>query len=396
MRTDTSRRAFLRQALLAGAAVGAAGLVPPFARRTRAFGDPAAGAGGGAPLKVLVLGGTGQTGPHLIEELQRRGHIVTMFNRGNRSEDLFPGVECLLGDREPGAVDGLKSLADAIAAGRRWDLCIDIWPQIPKMVETTAVLLKGSIGHYMFVSSISVYTDFATPGADETAAVAQAPGADTLTYTDELFGPFKAECENRVRRHYPDHHTIFRPGLIVGPRDASFRGGYWPVRVRRGGEVLAPGDGTTAIQIIDGRDLTAFEALCMERRTVGTFDVTGPVPAQPLTMKNYLETCRQVGGSDAAFVWADPAFLDANGIGPWRDLPCWLPDDADYAGFGRRNPAKAVAAGLVYRPLAETVRDTLAWYDGLAPEKREAVTKRAGLTAEREAAALQAWHTLHG
>jgi len=168
------------------------------------------------------------------------------------------------------------------------------------------------------------------------------------------------------------------------------------VRVRRGGEVLAPGDGTTAIQVIDGRDLTAFEVLCMERRTGGTFDVTGPPPATPLTMKAYLETCRQAAGSDASFVWADTAFLDANGIGPWRDLPCWLPDDADYAGFGRRSVAKAVAAGLAYRPLAETVRDTLAWYDGLAADKREAVTKRAGLAPEREEAALKAWHALHG
>jgi 2'-hydroxyisoflavone reductase len=275
MRPGTSRRDFIRQAALAGAAVGLAGLTPPFARRAWSL-------DGDAPtdkLKVLILGGTGQTGPHLIEELVRRGHTVTMFNRGTRSEELFPAVECLIGDRQPEPGDGLKALEAEIAGGRSWDICIDIWPQIPKIVENTAVLLKGHVGHYMFVSSISVYVDFATPGADETSPVGQAPDADTTTYTDELFGPFKAECENRVRKHYPENHTVFRPGLIVGPRDASFRGGYWPVRVRRGGEVLAPGDGTTAVQVIDGRDLTAFEVLCMERRTGGTFDVTGPNPA---------------------------------------------------------------------------------------------------------------------
>jgi len=392
MRSGSTRREFIRHAALAGAAIGLAGLTPPLVRRAWSL-DPVAGADA---LKVLILGGTGQTGPHLIEELVRRGHTVTMFNRGTRSEELFPAVECLIGDRQPEPGDGLKALAEAVAGGRSWDICIDIWPQIPKIVENTAVLLKGHVGHYMFVSSISVYVDFATPGADETSPVGQAPDADDTAYTDELFGPFKAECENRVRRHYPDNHTIFRPGLIVGPRDASFRGGYWPVRVRRGGEVLAPGDGTTAVQIIDGRDLTAFEVLCMERRTGGTFDVTGPHPSSPLTMRGLLETCREVSASDAAFVWADTTFLDAQGVGPWRDLPCWLPGDGDTAGFGKRSLARATGAGLTYRPLSDTVRDTLAWYDGLPAERREAVAKRAGLTPEREAEALKAWHLAHG
>lgn len=391
MRTATTRRDFLRYTALTGAALGLSGLDPLLGRLARAA-DPAPGG-----LKVLILGGTGQTGPHLIEELRRRGHTVTMFNRGTRSEELFPDVECLIGDRQPEPGDGLKALAAEIAAGRRWDVCIDIWPQIPRIVENTAVLLKGHVDRYMFVSSISVYVDFAKPGADEDYPVGQAPDADTTEYTDELFGPFKAECENRVRRHYPDNHTIFRPGLIVGPRDASFRGGYWPVRVRRGGEVLAPGDGGTAIQIIDGRDLTAFEVLCMERRTGGTFDVTGPHPSAPLTMRGYLETCRAASGSDAVFTWADTAFLGEHGVGPWRDMPCWLPEsEADYAGFGQRSLARATAAGLTYRPLTDTVRDTLAWYDGLPDDRREAVTKRAGLAPEKEAEVLKAWHAKHG
>jgi len=391
MRTATTRRDFLRYTALTGAALGLSGLDPLLGRLARAADATPGG------LKVLILGGTGQTGPHLIEELRRRGHTVTMFNRGTRSEELFPDVECLIGDRQPEPGDGLKALEAEIAGGRRWDICIDIWPQIPRIVENTAVLLKGHVGHYMFVSSISVYVDFATPGADEDYPVGQAPDADTTEYTDELFGPFKAECENRVRKHYPDNHTIFRPGLIVGPRDASFRGGYWPVRVRRGGEVLAPGDGSTAIQIIDGRDLTAFEVLCMERRTGGTFDVTGPNPATPLTMRGYLETCRQAGGSDAVFTWADNAFLGEHGVGPWRDMPCWLPEEeADYAGFGKRSLARAMAAGLAHRPLVDTVRDTLAWYDGLPDDRREAVTKRAGLAPEKEAEVLKAWHAKHG
>ncbi len=387
---ETTRRDFLRTAALTGAAVGLGGLLSPLA------GAGCAGKGKDAKLKVLVLGGTGQTGPHLIRQLLDRGHTVTMFNRGKRSEELFPEVECLVGDRALDAEDGLKALQDAVAGGRSWDVCIDIWPQIPKMVQDTGELLHGSVGRYMFVSSISVYTDFSVVGADEDSPVGEAPDADNQEYTDELFGPFKAECENRVRKLYPDNHTIVRPGLIVGPRDFSNRGVYWPVRVRKGGEVLAPGDGSTPIQVIDGRDLTAFEVHCMEGAIGGTFNVTGPAPDHPLTMKAMLETCREASGSDAAFVWADNDFLEAQGIGAWMDMPCWIPAEGEYAGFGSRGIGRAVAAGLTFRPLVETVRDTLAWYDGLDDERREKVAKRSGLSAEREAAALAAWHEAHG
>ena len=387
---SVTRRDFLKTAAGAGAAVGLAGLASPLA------GAVFARDGSAAKLNVLILGGTGQTGPHLVRELLGRGHAVTLFNRGNRSDELFPEVECLIGDRDPDAADGLAALEQALAAGRRWDLCIDIWPHIPKIVERTAALLQDHVGHFMYVSSMSVYADASEPGWDESMPVGEAPDADRTEYTDDLFGPFKAECENRVRRLYPDRHTIFRPGLIVGPRDSSFRGGYWPVRVRRGDEVLCPGDGADPVQVVDGRDLTAFQALCMERRTGGTFNVTGPHPDTPLTMRGLLEACRDASGSDATFVWADAEFLGAQGIGPWRDMPCWLPGEGDYAGFCRRDVGKAVAAGLTYRPLVETLRDTLAWYDGLDEERRAKITGRVGLTPEREAAALQAWHEARG
>ena len=385
MRDGSTRRDFLWTTALAGAGISVGGLGGPWMSKAGAATEGADG------LKVLVLGGTGQTGPHLIRELIGRGHTVTMFNRGNRSDELFPDVECLIGDRSPEAENGLESLTAALAAGRTWDLAIDIWPHIPKIVETTATMLHDHIGHFMYVSSISVYADHSVPDADETADVGQAPNADELEYTNELFGPFKAECENRVRRIYPDNHTIVRPGLIVGPRDFSFRGGYWPVRVRRGGEVLAPGDGSDPIQIIDGRDLTAFQVDCMERRTGGTFNVTG----SPMPMRAYLETCQTATGSDAAFRWADTAFLTEHGIGPWVQMPCWIPAEGEYAGFGRRSIAKALEAGLAFRPLADTVRDTLAWYDGLDEERRAQVTQRAGLPADKEAEVLAAWHAAH-
>lgn len=383
-----NRRQFLKTTALTAAAVGIAG-IHPLPRALWAQDDA-------QPMKVLVLGGTGQTGPHLVRKLIARGHTVTLFNRGKRSSELFPEVECLIGDRDLAAEDGLKALADAVAGGRRWDICIDIWPHIPKIVENTATLLTESVDHFMYVSSISVYTDDSTPNADESAAVGEAPNADEMEFGWDLFGPFKAECENRVRRLYPENHTIFRPGLIVGPRDFSYRGGYWPARVRKGGEVLAPGDGSTRIQMIDGRDLTAFEAHCMEKRIGGTFNCTGPRPEDALTMKAYLETCKRATDSDAEFVWADTGFLEEQEIGGWMDMPCWLPDDGEYAGFGQRNVDKAVAAGLVFRPLEETVVDTLSWLDGLTEERRAGVVSRAGLSEEREQAALAAWHEAHG
>ncbi|MFO7653489.1 MAG: twin-arginine translocation signal domain-containing protein [Candidatus Krumholzibacteriia bacterium] len=385
MTTDTSRRDFLRTAALAGAAVGVAGLVSPLP------GGLWAADGNSRRLKVLILGGTGQTGPHLIRELLSRGHSVTMFNRGNRSEDLFPDVECLVGDRALDANDGLKALADEVAAGRRWDVCIDIWPHIPQIVERAAVLLKDSVDHYQYVSSVSVYADNSGIGMDEDTPVARLEDPDA-EYSDALFGAFKAECEQRIRTIFPASHTIFRPGLIVGPRDFSFRGVYWPVRVRRGGEVLAPGTGDDRIQVIDGRDLASFEVRCMERRASGTFNVIGPHPRHPLTMRRLLETCRDASGSNARFVWADTAFLEEQGVGAWRDMPCWIPAEGEYAGFGQRSIDRAVAAGLTFRPLSVTVRDTLVWYDELDEERRAGVTKRAGLAPDREAKVLAAWH----
>jgi 2'-hydroxyisoflavone reductase len=343
-------------------------------------------------LRILVLGGTGQTGPHFVRRALAHGHEVTLFNRGSRSEELFPGVECLIGNRYPEQGEGLTALETAVAEGRRWDVCLDVWPHIPRLVEATAKVLQDNVDRYMFVSSVSVYTDTATKHQDETAAVGQAPDADDMEFNMALFGPFKAECENRVRRYFPDRNTIFRPALIIGPRDFSFRGVYWPVRVRDGGEVLAPGDGEAHIQNIDARDLVAFELLCMEKQIGGTFNVFGPHPNNPLTMRRLLTTCRTVADSDATFTWVPAEFLAEHGVGPWMQMPNWVPAEGDYAGFGWRSNAKAVAAGLTFRPLAETMEDTLQWFDSLSEEGRSGIRARAGITAEKEAEVLAAWH----
>lgn len=385
MGNGTSRREFLAAAAASGAALGLTSLTSASARDDGARAVP-------PQLRILVLGGTGQTGPHFIRRALAHGHQLTMFNRGNRSDELFPEVECLVGDRYPDRGEGLSSLEKAVAEGRRWDVVLDVWPHIPMLVEATAELLKNNADRYMFVSSLSVYTDNATKNQDESAPVGEAPDADNTEFSMELFGPFKAECENRVRRIFPDRNTIFRPGLIVGPRDFSFRGGYWPTRVRRGGEVLAPEDGETRIQIVDVRDLVEFELRCMERDVRGTFNVAGPHPRNPLTMRRLLETCRDVTKSDAAFTWVPADFLAEQGVGPWIQMPCWLPAEGDYAGFGSRNVDRAVAAGLTFRPLAETVEDTLQWFDKLPEDQQASVSQRAGVSPEKEAEVLAAWH----
>jgi len=386
MSTGPSRREFLR------AAAGVALALPTgflFARRALAEDAKP------KPLKILVLGGTGQTGPHFIERAIARGHTVTMLNRGNRSEEMFPDVENIIGDRDLAKADGLDALKAAVADGRTWDVAVDIWPQIPRMVETTAELLKPAVGRYMFVSSISVYTDNATPNQDESGPVGEAPDADNQQYTDELFGPFKAECENRVRRIYPDTHTIIRPGLIVGPRDRSYRGVYWPNRVRAGGDVLAP-PAEDRIQVIDGRDLVAFQVVCLERGTNGTFNATGPNPSTPMTVRSMLETCKEVSGSDATIVYMDAEFLAEHGVGPWQQLPCWLPSEGDTAGFATRSIDKAVAAGLTFRPWAQTVRDTYAWWDVLGEESRaKSLARGFGVPKEQEAEVIAAWRAAH-
>lgn len=384
MPQPATRRTFLGAAA-AGAAFGLGSACRAAARRDDDGGVP-------GRLSILVLGGTGQTGPQFIRQALAHGHEVTMFNRGRRSDELFPEVECLVGDRTATDGSGLLALEEATKAGRRWDVVLDVWPHVPKLVETTAALLRDHADRYMFVSSVSVYEDNATPNQDETAPVGAAPDADETEFTWDLFGPFKAECENRVRRIFGDRHAIFRPGLIVGPRDFSYRGGYWPIRVRRGGEVLAPGDGETRIQNVDARDLAAFELRCMERGIGGTFNVIGPHPRNPLTMRRLLETCRGVSGSDATFTWVPAAFLAEQGVGPWMQMPNWIPAEGEYAGFGTRSVDRAIAAGLTFRPMAETIEDTLQWIDGLDEATREGLQQRAGISSEKETEVLEAWH----
>lgn len=330
------------------------------------------------PLKVLIIGGTGFLGPHTVRRLQARGHTVTLFNRGRTNPTLFPDVEKLRGDRKT----DLKALE-----GRKWDAVLDPSAYIPADVTRSASLLAPHVGHYLLISTISVYASLDTPGMDERAPLATLKDPTVEQVTGETYGGLKVLCEQAAEKAMPGKTTVIRPGLIVGPGDTTDRFTYWPVRVRRGGEVLAPNKPSDFVQCIDVRDLADFVVTCLENRTVGIYNADAP--GGSLTIGRLLDTCRQVAQSDATFVWLPRDFMEAQKVRPWSDMPVWLPAEGETAGEGRISVKAAMAKGLTHRRLAETVRDTLAYVDTW-PDERKARLK-AGLSPEREAEVLAAW-----
>jgi 2'-hydroxyisoflavone reductase len=337
-------------------------------------------------LRILVLGGTGFTGPHQVAYALARGHTVTLFNRG-KEPHAWPGqVEELIGDRNTGDLKALE--------GRTWDVCIDNPTTLPFWVRDAGRVLSGKVGQYIFISTISVYASNAQP-ADERAAVLAYAGKDPMAETADtlrasaggLYGPLKAVSEQEAERQFPGAATIIRPGLIVGPGDETDRFTYWPVRLARGGEVLAPGDGTDRVQFIDARDLAEWTIRMAETRTLGVFNATGP--DHPQTMRGMLDGIGAAIHSQARITWVPTAFLEAQNVSPWSDQPVWIPGQGATAGFARRDIAKALAAGLTFRPLAVTAVDTLAWFDTQPPERQAKL--KAGLAPERELALLAAW-----
>ena len=352
-----------------------------------AFGAPAKP----KPMNILILGGTGFTGPHQVAYALERGHKVTVFNRG-RQGNPWPGrVEELLGDRNTGDLKALE--------GRTWDVCIDNPTTLPFWVRDAGKVLAGKVGQYIFISTISVYASNAIPNQDETAATAPYAGADPMAETLKtlqadmgLYGPLKAVSEQEAKHQFGAQTTIVRPGLIVGPGDETDRFTYWPVRLARGGEVLAPGDGADPVQFIDARDLAEWTIRVAEARDVGVFNATGP--AHALSTKAMLTTVGEAVQSTARLDWAPTAFLDAQKVNAWSDMPVWIPGQGDTAGFARRSIARALAAGLTFRPLPATAADTLAWFKS-QPAERQARLK-AGLTPEREAEVLAALKTAKG
>jgi 2'-hydroxyisoflavone reductase len=319
-------------------------------------------------MRILVLGGTQFLGRHTVDVAVARGHDVTLFNRGQTRPELFPTVEKLRGDRD-GDLDALR--------GRSFDAVIDTSGYVPRVVAQTLDAL-GDTGHYTFVSSISVYADCSTPPTEESPLdQLPEPSEDPETH----YGALKALCEDVVRDRFPEAF-VPRPGLIVGPFDPTGRFTYWPTRIAAGGDVLAPAPADNPSQVIDARDLAAWIVDAAERGVGGTYNAVAP--AEPLDA--ILQACIDVAESDAALVWIDPAFLLEHGVGPWLELPLWLPD-VEYAGMTNISAERAANEGLTVRPLAATIRDTLAWaVSGDAPPASDG-----GLAPDKEQRILAAW-----
>jgi 2'-hydroxyisoflavone reductase len=329
-------------------------------------------------MRILILGGTVFLGRALVEAALRRGHAVTLFNRGRSNPGLFPQVEELHGDRDSDL---------ATLEGRRWEAVIDTSGYLPRVVRRSAELLAGAVDQYTFISSLSVYANPSLPGLDEGAPLARLADETVETVDGETYGPLKALCEKAVQEGLPGRALILRPGLIVGPYDPTDRFTYWPHRVAQGGEVLAPGRPGRAIQFIDVRDLAEWNIRLLEAGKTGVYNANGPEPRP--SMAALLDTCRSVSVSPSRFTWVDEAFLLEQGVEPWMQMPLWVPEsDPEAAGFFGFDVSKALAAGLTFRPLAETVSATLAW-DATRPPARP---WRAGISRDREAELLSAWH----
>ena len=373
----TSRRTFLKLSMMAGGAVGLGWL--PGADALAAGQKP-------KPMRILILGGTGFTGPFQVKYALSRGHNVTVFNRGRTHPGELPReAEQLIGDRN-GQLDALK--------GRTWDVVIDNPATLPVWVRDAAQILKGNADRYVFISSTAVYADVSKIGLDEMAPLAKYTGPDAMKETSAtmrasnfaLFGPLKAQSEAEAEKWFPGKTLIIRPGYIVGPGDETDRFTYWPLRVERGGEMLAPGHPSDPMQIIDARDLAEWTIRMVEQGTVGSFNAVGP--KMKLTMCQMLNDMKKTTKSDARFTWVDDDFLKAQKI--IDDIPIWTSPQGPEIGYLTTNSRKAIRHGLTFRPLSETTKATLEWFHKQTPERQAKM--RAGINPDREREVLAAWH----
>ena len=318
-------------------------------------------------MKLLLLGGPRFLGRAIVDAALERGHELTFFNRGTTNPELYPEVERIVCDRKEG-LDALR--------GRDWDAVVDTCGYLPRDVRASAEVLAES-GLYCFVSSISVYADFSAP-TDEDSPVAELGDLPDDEVTNESYGPLKALCEGTVREVFGERALVVRPGLICGPHDPTGRFTYWPHRLARGGEVLAPAPPEKLLQAIDVRDLAEWIVALCERRAGGVYNATHP----GVTWEELLHTCRNIARTDAEITWVAPEFLVEQDVGPWMELPLWLVDPAaEYAD--RVDVRRAIAAGLRFRPLDATIEATLSSAE---------TTSSAGLTPDREVDLLAAWH----
>jgi 2'-hydroxyisoflavone reductase len=372
MNSSTTRRHFIKVSAAAAFALGA--------RSASLFAEKAV-----KPLRILILGGTGFMGPTQVNYALSRGHKVTTFNRGKTHPgELSAEVEQLIGDRN-GKLDALKN--------RQWDVVIDNPTTLPAWVRDAAQVLKGNVDRYVFISTISVYSDPPPAGVDENSALQKYDGPDPYKETLEAmrasgfktYGPLKVLSEKEAEKWFPGKTLIIRPGLIVGPRDETDRFTYWPVRIDRGGEVLAPGNPDDPVQFIDARDLAEWTIRMAENQETGIYNATGP--AKPLGIGGMLDGIKEALKSRAAFTFVPDDFLKQQKVAAWSDMPVWAGDEL---GLSRTKIDRALGEGPTFRPLAETAGNTLAWFKSLPQDRQSKL--RAGLTPERETEVLDAWH----
>jgi len=328
--------------------------------------------------RILILGGTGFLGPKIVDAALESGHTVTLFNRGKTHPELFPELEKLRGDRD----DDLDALR-----GRDWDAVVDTSGYVPRHVRGPAELLASHVRHYVFISTCSVYPDLGAVPIDESSRVGELDDPTIERIDGGTYGPLKVLCERAAETALPGRTTVIRPGLIVGDGDTSDRFGYWPRRIAEGGEVLCPGKSAWTTQFTDVRDLGAFVVRTIERAALGTFNVDGP--EKPVKWLELLQTCNVAGGSASRLTWVDPDWLTEQGVRPARDLPLWdlPPEGAD--DMPPVSSKKALAHGMHFRPVAETVASAMAWELSRLPRE---TAPRFGLAREREVELLAAWH----
>lgn len=388
------RREFLRTSLAVGGGLamglgtGRAGLAG--AQRPT---DPARdGRSAGSPprrIRLLILGGTGFIGPWQVRYALERGHEVSIFNRGRSAPGLFPEVEELIGDRAAPDLSALR--------GRTWDAVIDnsaSRSSAPEWVRDSANLLKDAADQYLFISSRSAFRDLSgVPATVDAPLHTKATARNWSEGEPYPYGLAKALAEGEARSAFGERTTIVRPGLIVGPGDETDRFTYWPVRIERGGEILAPGDpDEDRVQVIDVRDLCEWVVRLCEDRTYGTFMGLGPENGR--SMAEFLYGIAAVTTTPLSWTWVPREFCVEHGLRPYAELPVWRPPVPGYEGFARFDLTNEVAAGLTFRPLADTTAATLEYHHSRSPERRAAL--RAGATPEQEAAVLRAWHASRG
>ena len=330
----------------------------------------------GEGMDILILGGTGFIGPHLVQHALDRGHRLTLFNRGRTNTHLFPDVEKLVGDRN-GDLTALE--------GRCFDAVIDNSGYTPQQVSLSVELLKNACDQYLFTSTRAVYTDFTQAVMDEDAPF----GPRDIPESEwDGYGPNKVLAERIVQSAFGARTLIARPPVIVGPGDRTDRFTYWVDRIDDGGDILVQGDYDDPVQFVDVRDLSEFYVHLLENSTAGIFNTEAP--GSELTTAGLVHGINAITSTPSTFHWVDWDFLLDAGEVPQGTLAFWQPPRGRYLNYGRMDNSRAIEKGLRFRPLADIARDTLEWHRTRDAEVQD--TLRAGLSREREAELLANWH----